>query len=354
MSATSILLIVLNGKPLTMKNSYILEIKDLIKHFPVNQKGLFTEKLTLKAVDGISLYLKPGETLGIVGESGCGKSTLAKTISRLIPATSGDIIFNNSNITKLKHKELKSIRPNIQYVFQDPYESLNPRHTIQSILEEPFIIHKNMNKEERSHEVQQLLSKVGLSSDCLQKYPHEFSGGQRQRIGIARAIALKPDVLICDEPVSALDVSVQSQIINLLMDLQEELGLSIIFIAHDLAVVKHISDRIAVMYLGEIVELAETSALFNNPQHPYSQFLMSAIPTPDPTQRKIKKAITGELPSPINPPAGCRFQSRCHLKSDTCITSNPELKIRTNNTDHTSACHYAEKSIQHWESPWEF
>lgn len=337
-----------------MKTDYALEIIDLVKHFPVKQKRLFADKLTLKAVDGISLNLKPGETLGIVGESGCGKSTLAKTISRLIPATSGDIFFNNTNITKLNHKELKNIRSNIQYVFQDPYESLNPRHTIQSILEEPFIIHTELSKQQRTDQVKLLLNKVGLPVDCLQKYPHEFSGGQRQRIGIARAIALKPDVLICDEPVSALDVSVQSQIINLLMDLQEDLGLSIVFIAHDLAVVKHISDRIAVMYLGEIVELADTYELFSEPQHPYTQFLMSAIPTPDPTKRKTKKAINGELPSPINPPVGCRFQSRCHLKQEKCVSTNPKLMMRTNDTNHTSACHLAETSIKHWESPWEF
>lgn len=337
-----------------MNSETILKVSELKKHFPVKQKSFFSKGLTLKAVDGVSLSLAKGETLGIVGESGCGKSTLAKTIARLLPSTSGSISYKDSDITNLSFKELKPIRPRIQYVFQDPYESLNPRHSIQNILEEPFIIHSNLTTSQRKKEVEALLSKVGLPLDCLQKYPHEFSGGQRQRIGIARAIALKPDVLICDEPVSALDVSVQSQIINLLMDLQDELGLGIIFIAHDLAVVKHISDRIAVMYLGEIIEEAETNSLFKKPMHPYTQFLMNAIPNPDPSKKRIKKAIKGELPSPINPPDGCRFQSRCQFSDGKCIQENPTLKGSVEQSIHMSACHHTNKSTEYWVSPWDY
>lgn len=348
------MLTVLNGRRSKMSNSFSLEIKNLVKHFPVKQTALFGKKLTLKAVDDITLSVEKGKTLGVVGESGCGKSTLAKTIARLIPATSGSIIYNGVDITKLKHNALKNIRSKIQYVFQDPYESLNPRHTVQSILEEPFIIHTGLNTQQRKEKVEQLLAKVGLPSDCLQKYPYEFSGGQRQRIGIARAIALEPEILICDEPVSALDVSVQSQIINLLKELQNELNLTIIFIAHDLAVVKHISDDIAVMYLGEIIESNSSDQLFKDPQHPYTQLLMNAIPNPDPSKRKLRKKISGELPSPINPPPGCRFQSRCPIATETCKTDQPVLKNTSDKKSHLVACHHSEKSSESWESPWEF
>jgi len=336
-----------------MDSRYVLEIKKLVKYFPVKSSKLFSKPLTLKAVDGICLNIKAGETLGIVGESGCGKSTLAKTIARLLPSTSGNIFFNNKNITHYKHNDLKKIRSNIQYVFQDPYESLNPRHTVLTILEEPFVIHTRLNSQERKAKVEGLLAKVGLPIDCVQKYPHEFSGGQRQRIGIARAIALKPDILICDEPVSALDVSVQSQIVNLLKDLQSELGLSIIFIAHDLAVVKHISDRIAVMYLGEFVEEASSDELFKYPSHPYTQLLMNAIPNPDPSKKRARAEMIGELPSPINPPKGCRFQSRCHLDDDQCRTHNPELIARTGRELHLTSCHKASQASEAWVSPWE-
>jgi oligopeptide/dipeptide ABC transporter ATP-binding protein len=334
-----------------VSESFILQVQNLIKYFPVKQGRLFSKPLTLKAVDGISLQLKAGETLGIVGESGCGKSTLAKTIARLIPSTSGKILFKQADISTLKHKELKAIRSNIQYVFQDPYESLNPRHTVLTILEEPFIVHSNLSREERQKKVQELLARVGQPADCLQKYPYEFSGGQRQRIGIARAIALEPDVLICDEPVSALDVSVQSQIINLLTDLQKELGLSIIFIAHDLAVVKHISDRIAVMYLGEIIEEASSDDLFNRPAHPYTQLLINAIPNPDPNKKRKKNQLQGELPSPINPPPGCRFQSRCKLGDDQCLEINPPLIARSGQKTHMTACHHSAQAISLWEPP---
>jgi oligopeptide/dipeptide ABC transporter ATP-binding protein len=337
-----------------MPREDILRVVGLTKYFPVKKQSFFGGKLTLKAVDNVSITLKQGETLGIVGESGCGKSTLAKTIARLITTTNGKIYYKNNDITHASFKQLQDIRPSIHYVFQDPYESLNPRHTIQNILEEPFLIHTKLKFIERKEKVEDLLHKVGLPTDCLSKYPHEFSGGQRQRIGIARAIALEPDVLICDEPVSALDVSVQSQIINLLMDLQDELGLGIIFIAHDLAVVKHISDRIAVMYLGRIVETSTTEELFKQPQHPYTQLLMNAIPNPDPTKRRTKKTIKGELPSPIKPPIGCNFQSRCKFETKQCETSDPNLSNRMSTSTHQSACHHTDLSTKEWESPWEF
>lgn len=335
-----------------MASESILKIKNLTKHFPVKRASIFEPKRYLQAVDEVSFTIAPGETLGVVGESGCGKSTLAKTIARLYSSTSGQIFYNKQDITHLKSKGLKDIRRDIQYVFQDPYESLNPRHTIQAILEEPFVIHTELTAEERLLKVNDLLKKVGLPSSALSKYPHEFSGGQRQRIGIARAIALKPKILICDEPVSALDVSVQSQIINLLMDLKEDLNLAIIFIAHDLAVVKHISDRIMVMYLGRVVEIANTDQLFETPTHPYTQFLIDAIPIPDPNRKKNKRRIKGELPSPINPPQGCRFQTRCPYATDECIENDPEL-ISTDDTHHV-ACHHKENSVSNWVNPWDY
>ena len=334
-----------------MSDQNLLEVNHLKKYFPVKKNGLFEERRQLMAVDDISLYLKPGETLGIVGESGCGKSTLAKTIARLYDTTSGQIIFKGVDISQKSQKKLQPIRPKVQYVFQDPYESLNPRHTVASILEEPFIIHTFLSSTERKNEVNKLLLRVGLPEESAQKYPHEFSGGQRQRIGIARAIALKPELLICDEPVSALDVSVQSQIINLLINLQQESNIAILFIAHDLAVVKHISDRIAVMYLGKIVETADSDTLFKAPSHPYTQFLLDAIPNPNPNHKRKKRRITGELPSPISPPPGCRFQTRCPMASSICSEQLPDLKSHQS-PQHFIACHYSEQSLGNWESPW--
>ena len=334
-----------------MPNTLLLEINNLKKYFPVKKKGLFSPSQHLMAVDGVDLHLKPGETLGIVGESGCGKSTLAKTIARLYDTTAGQIIFNEQDISQMSQKRLRPLRTEIQFVFQDPYESLNPRHTITTILEEPFLIHTSLTPQERKLEVIKLLQRVGLPADSLKKYPYEFSGGQRQRIGIARAIALNPKLLICDEPVSALDVSVQSQIINLLMELQKELNIAILFIAHDLAVVKHISDRIAVMYLGKIVETATSESLFESPQHPYTQFLLDAIPNPNPNIKRSKRRIQGELPSPITPPPGCRFQTRCPMADNICRESEPFLED-IEPAQHKAACHFKKEAAQEWESPW--
>jgi peptide/nickel transport system ATP-binding protein len=341
------------GMRFNMTQENLLAISGLSKSFPVSSKGLFNSKQQLRAVDNVNLTIKAGETLGIVGESGCGKSTLAKTIARLYEATSGDVYFKNQNLTQLTQKQLRPLRPKIQYVFQDPYESLNPRHTIGSILEEPFVIHTKLSPQERQEKVKQLLARVGMPEYAVNKYPHEFSGGQRQRIGIARAIALEPELLICDEPVSALDVSVQSQIINLLIDLQREMNLAILFIAHDLAVVKHISDRISVMYLGSIVETADSDMIFNKPRHPYTQFLLDAIPTPDPTLKRAKKRISGELPSPISPPSGCHFNTRCPIVKPECHSTRPQL-IVTDSQDHQVACHYHQQSFENWESPWDY
>ncbi len=288
----------------------ILAIKDLKMHFPV-KGGVFRRAVAAcKAVDGVSLLIEQGETLGLVGESGCGKSTLGKTIARLYEPTAGSIHFEGTNLAPLSRGQLKAFRREIQMIFQDPYESLNPRLTIGAIVEEPFIIHGMGTREERRQWVADLLRKVGLNESAAQRYPFEFSGGQRQRIGIARALALKPKLLICDEPVSALDVSIQSQVLNLLMELQREMGLSYLFISHDLAVVKHISDRIAVMYLGRIVELAPSEEIYSNPIHPYTKALISAIPVADPMHEPDRIILEGDVPSPIDPPDGCRFAPR--------------------------------------------
>ena len=332
-----------------MANPPLLQVTHLKKYFPVKKSSLFAKQTYLQAVDGISLKLEAGKTLGIVGESGCGKSTLAKTIACLYEADEGQILFQNTDMASLSQKQLKPFRPKVQYVFQDPYESLNPRHTIGESLEEPFIIHTELGKQQRHQKVESLLKRVGLPTNSTSKYPHEFSGGQRQRIGIARAIALEPELLICDEPVSALDVSVQSQILNLLIELQRDLNIAILFIAHDLAVVKHISDDIAVMYLGEIIEQAPADELFAQAKHPYTQFLLDAIPTADPTKKKNKRRIQGELPSPVNPPTGCRFQSRCPFVQAAC-KSSIELTAVNNIETHQVACHFPEESSQQWRT----
>lgn len=291
-------------------SSPILKINDLRMHFPVKGGVFLTAKSWCKAVDGVTLDIKEGETLGLVGESGCGKSTLGKCIVRLNTPTAGNIEFQDTDLATLSKRELKPIRRDIQMIFQDPAESLNARHTVGEIVEEPFVIHGIGSREERKKKVAALLERVGLQADAAGRYPFEFSGGQRQRIGIARALALNPKLIVCDEPVSALDVSVQSQVMNLLMDLQKEFGLSYLFIAHDLAVVKHISDRIAIMYLGKIVELGPAEEIFNNPLHAYTKALISAIPKPDPRLKSDRIILKGDVPSPIDPPAGCAFARR--------------------------------------------
>ncbi|MCB1671096.1 MAG: ATP-binding cassette domain-containing protein [Pseudomonadales bacterium] len=294
-------------------------------HFPVKE-GIFlrTGKYN-KAVDGVSLHIAPGETLGLVGESGCGKSTLGRCVTRLYNPTGGQILFDGHDITHLKGRELKPLRQDIQMIFQDPMESLNSRHTVGDILSEPFIIHKIGNRKARQKRVLELLEIVGLPARSATRYPFEFSGGQRQRIGIARAIALNPKLIICDEPVSALDVSIQSQIMNLLIDLQKEFNLSYLFIAHDLAVVKHVSDRIAIMYLGKLVEEGPGQTIYEKARHPYTQSLISAIPIPDPRHHLQRQVLVGDVPSPINPPSGCAFHPRCPKVMDECRSNTPRL-----------------------------
>jgi len=315
----------------------ILEVKDLKMHFPVKE-GIFlrTNKFN-KAVDGVSLSIQPGETLGLVGESGCGKSTLGRCISRLYQPTAGSVTFEGKDISKLGSRDLLPYRQNIQMIFQDPMESLNSRHTVGDILEEPFIIHNMGDRAHRQKRIRELLEIVGLPARSVTRYPFEFSGGQRQRIGIARSIALNPRLIVCDEPVSALDVSIQSQILNLLIDLQKEFNLSYLFIAHDLAVVKHISDRISIMYLGKIVESGNGEEVYQASRHPYTQSLISAIPAPDPHRELNRQIITGDVPSPINPPSGCAFHPRCPMVIDKCKHEAPELEVISEG--HIAACH---------------
>ena len=303
----------------------ILQVRDLTMHFPVKE-GIFmrTSKFN-KAVDGVSFNIMPGETLGLVGESGCGKSTLGRCISRLYEPTAGSIEFNGTDIAQLGRKDMMPFRRDIQMIFQDPMESLNSRHTVGQILEEPFIVQKMGDRAFRQKRVKDLLNLVGLPARSVTRYPFEFSGGQRQRIGIARSIALNPKLIICDEPVSALDVSIQSQILNLLIDLQKEFNLSYLFIAHDLAVVKHISDRIAIMYLGKIVESGEGESIYRTARHPYTQSLISAIPVPDPHHVANRQILVGDVPSPINPPSGCNFHTRCPQAMDVCKRLVPTL-----------------------------
>jgi oligopeptide/dipeptide ABC transporter ATP-binding protein len=320
----------------------LLEVEDLKTHFPV-KGGLWLRSIaTCKAVDGVSLKLAPGETLGLVGESGCGKSTLGKSIVRLLTPTAGRIRFEGADLATLGRRQLKPIRRHLQMIFQDPAESLNARHTVAQILEEPFIIHGIGTAAERRTKVGQLLMKVGLPAGAADRYPFEFSGGQRQRIGIARALALQPRLIICDEPVSALDVSIQSQVLNLLVDLQREFNLTYLFITHNLAVVKHVSDRIAVMYLGRIVELADSDGLYACPRHPYTRMLIAAIPEPDPTLRRTQFLAAGDLPSPIDPPPGCPFNPRCPYATELCRRETPILRETSaaGAASHSVACHY--------------
>lgn len=309
----------------------LVQVRDLVKHFPVENSDD-----VVRAVDGISFDIFSGETLGLVGESGCGKSTVGRCLLRLYEPTAGEVYFEGEDIIKLGNTELQKLRREMQIIFQDPYASLNPRLNILSIVSEPLKIHGIGNKMERRDRVADLLKKVGLDANYMFRYPHEFSGGQRQRIGIARALALNPKLIIADEPVSALDVSVQAQVVNLLQDLQNEMGLTFLFISHGLAVVEHISNRVAVMYLGKIVEIAEDRELYDNPLHPYTKALLSAIPIPDPKQKRERIVLEGDVPTPINPPSGCRFRTRCPFAIEDCAEIEPELKEIS--PGHYSAC----------------
>lgn len=322
----------------------LLKVENLTKSFPITGGFFSREVASVKAVQGISFELKKGETLGLVGESGCGKSTLGRCIIRLLEPTSGTITYQGRDITNINGDDLRELRRKIQIIFQDPYASLNPRMTIGAILEEPLIIHNlYKSKEERHQRIIELIDLVGLREEHLNRYPHEFSGGQRQRVGIARALAVNPELIICDEPVSALDVSIQAQVINLLMELQEKLGLTYIFIAHDLKVVEHVSTKVAVMYLGKIVEMSDAMDLYKSPQHPYTKALLSAIPIPDPRKKEDRIILTGDVPSPMNPPSGCHFHPRCPIATEECHQQAPQLQMTAK--DHWTSCLKVKTSV---------
>ena len=319
-------------------NGYLLQVENLKTYFPV-KRGLLRRTVGfIKAVDGVSFRIRPGQTLGLVGESGCGKTTVARTLIRLVPATAGQVVFDQMDVLSLDRVKLRQLRRQISIIFQDPFGSLNPRMTVGNIIGEPLKVHKKVTGSELTERVAGLLSKVGLSPEHINRYPHEFSGGQRQRIGVARALALEPKLVICDEPVSALDVSIQSQILNLLKDLQEEFGLTFLFIAHDLAVVEFFCDIVAVMYMGRIVEQATAEELYRNPVHPYTRVLMSAIPQVDPSLRSRRKALGGEVPSALNPPRGCPFHPRCPLAEGECLKQMPALGEKGDYEGHFVAC----------------
>ncbi|MFE7934195.1 ABC transporter ATP-binding protein [Streptomyces sp. NPDC057456] len=331
--------------------SELLQVRDLVKYYPLTRGGLLRKRIgAVRAVDGVSFDLRRGETLGIVGESGCGKSTVAKLLMRLEQPTAGQVLYKGEDIARLSGKALKAVRRNIQMVFQDPYTSLDPRMTVGDIIGEPYEIHPEVApKGDRRRKVRELLDVVGLNPEYVNRYPHQFSGGQRQRIGIARGLALNPEIIVCDEPVSALDVSVQAQVVNLMARLQAEFGLSYVFIAHDLSVVRHISDHVGVMYLGRMVETGDVTQIYEHPTHPYTQALLSAVPVPDPEagRRRERIILTGDVPSPADPPSGCHFRTRCWKAEDRCAAEVPLLAVpdrfgtAAGPTAHPSACHFA-------------
>jgi oligopeptide/dipeptide ABC transporter ATP-binding protein len=320
----------------------LLQVENLVKYFPVKSTGFFRQRENVHAVDNVSLTVRRGETFGIVGETGCGKSTLGRSIARLLDVTAGKIIFDGQDISRYSQRRMRPLRREIQMIFQDPYGSLNPRRRVGSIIGDPFAIHRLARGTDRRRRVQELMERVGLNPEHYNRFPAEFSGGQRQRIGVARALAFQPKLIICDEPVSALDVSIQAQVLNLLADLQKEFGLTYIFIAHDLSVVRYISDRVGVMYLGKMTEIAPSDALFTVPRHPYTGALLSAVPLPDPDHADQRKQVVlvGDVPSPIAPPAGCRFHPRCPKAAPVCVAEDPELEPRLGDgPEHVAACH---------------
>jgi oligopeptide/dipeptide ABC transporter ATP-binding protein len=322
----------------------LVQVDDLVKHFPIRSGGLLSRTVgQVQAVDGVSLTITRGQTLGLVGETGCGKSTLARCIAGLIPVTSGKVTFEGSDITNLSRRAMQPYRREIQMIFQDPYGSLNPRRRVGSIIGEPFAVHKTATGADRKRKVQDLMSRVGLNPEHFNRFPAEFSGGQRQRIGVARALALQPKLIICDEPVSALDVSIQAQVLNLLADLQDDFGLSYLFIAHDLEVVRHVSHDVTVMYLGRIAESGPKGPVYDSPRHPYTNALLSAVPSADPEAAATRQRIilTGDVPSPINPPSGCRFHPRCPKAQDLCSQQEPQLEVKAGDPPgHETACHF--------------
>jgi oligopeptide transport system ATP-binding protein len=325
--------------PENNRNDCLVEARNLVKYYPILGGVFLKEVAAVKAVDDVSLTIRYGETMGLVGESGCGKTTFGRAILRLEEPTAGEVIFKGRNLLACDSTEMRGLRKQMQIIFQDPFSSLNPRKTIAQIIGEPLLVHGMRNRKQREERVLYLLDVVGLRSEQMRRYPHMFSGGQRQRIGVARALALNPELIVCDEAVSALDVSIQAQVLNLLKDLQQEFGLTYLFISHDLHVVEHISDRVAVMYLGKIVELASSKKLYQKPLHPYSQALLSASPMPDPKRKHKRIILKGDVPSPIDPPSGCRFHTRCIYASELCSRKEPAL--REIETRHFAACHFA-------------